>query len=79
MTTYDVVVKLIGPIQPVGDSSKDLGRLKNLVATIELVNKLLYDIYLASKESERPEHSMRVIGQRAKDFLKVVKDVDFNQ
>lgn len=44
MELYDVVKKLIGPIEPVGDSHIDAERLENLKVACDLVDKLVQDI-----------------------------------
>ena len=41
MEVYDVVKKLIGPIEPVGESHTDEKRFENLKALTELVDSLL--------------------------------------
>lgn len=76
MELIDVVRKLLGPIEPVGETNEDERRLKNLEATIEVVERLLCDIGSAAQDADRVEHSMRVIGQRAKQFLTDVSTVD---
>jgi hypothetical protein len=76
MEMIDVVRRLLGPIEPVGESNEDERRLKNLEATIEIVDRLLCDIGSAAQDADRVEHSMRVIGQRAKQFLADVSTVD---
>ena len=69
MEMIDVVRKLLGPIEPVGESHEDERRMQNLEATIGVVDKLMCDINDAAQDADRVEHSMRVIGQRAKQFL----------
>jgi len=69
MEMIDVVRRLLGPIEPVGESREDERRLHNLEATIDVVDRLMCDINSAADEANRTEHSMRVIGQRAKQFL----------
>jgi hypothetical protein len=76
MELIDVVHKLLGPIEPIGESNEDDRRLKNLEATIEVVDRLLCDIGSAAQDADRVEHSMRVIGQRAKQFLADVSTVN---
>lgn len=41
---YEVVKKLIGEIDPVGDARVDKENLKNLEVAIDLVEKLIVDI-----------------------------------
>lgn len=74
MTNYDVLKKLLGPIDPVGDSSVDEKRYKNLEATIDVVNQLLFDINHVAGNADRQEHSMQKAGKKAQSFLKEVNE-----
>ena len=74
MTNYDVIKKLIGPINPVGETNEDNRRFANLEEMTTVVNKLLYDIYQVSKEKDRQEYSIKRSGQYADKFLKEVKE-----
>jgi hypothetical protein len=64
-TTYEIVKKLIGKTEPVGETNEDQKRYSNLEYTIELVGLLIRDIKSAAIYSDRPEASMKVIGQKA--------------
>jgi len=75
MTNYDVIKKLIGPIQPIGESNTDEIRYKNLQETILVVDKLLADIWNVSGDSERVEASIKKAGKTAKQFLQDIKDL----
>lgn len=44
MTVYDIVHKLIGPINPIGETNTDDRRFENLKDMTELVDQLLTDI-----------------------------------
>lgn len=44
MTNYDVVTKLIGKIDPVGETNEDDRRFENLKEMCSLVEKLITDI-----------------------------------
>jgi len=44
MNLYEIVRKLTGPINPVGDAGQDARRLENLKVVCELVNTLVADI-----------------------------------
>lgn len=44
MELYDVVMKLNGPVMPVGDSRRDEDSLKNLAALCDLVDRLHTEI-----------------------------------
>ena len=73
MTNYDVVKKLIGQIDPVGETHTDEKRFRNLTETIDLVDKLLFDLHQVAQNETRHEHSMSKAGKEAADFLKDVK------
>lgn len=69
MELIDIVRKLVGPIQPVGETNADAKRLENIAEVAELVECLLCDIAQAAENADRPEASMRAIGQKAKMYL----------
>lgn len=69
MELIDIVKRLTGPIQPVGETNADAARLENLSAVGELVELLLCELETAAMSADRPEASMRAIGQKAKMFL----------
>lgn len=69
MEIYDVVIKLIGQIDPVGETRADEERYKNLVAMTKLVDRLLSDIDdVAHYNKDRAEFSMKKAGQFANSF-----------
>jgi len=70
MEMHEIVKKLIGSIEPYGDTNIDEEHMKNLNKHIELVDKLLDDLILVAKYKNRPEASMKEIGERAYDMLK---------
>jgi hypothetical protein len=74
VTLYKIVTKLIGPIQPMGDSALDSLRLENIKVMTELVSELLADIEHAAKELNRGEDSMVKISKHAREFLVGVKE-----
>lgn len=43
-TNYEIIKELLGPINPLGCSSRDNERLENLKETAEIVDKLLTDM-----------------------------------
>ena len=69
MTHFDIVKKLIGAVEPYGDSRIDEQRLENLNDMQILVEQLIRDIKSVAKYSDRPERSMHQIGLQAKMFL----------
>jgi hypothetical protein len=69
MTVYDVVKKLVGPIDPIGETNTDNTRFENLKALTMLVDRLVSDIDQVSTEKDRNEYSVQRAGQFAEDFL----------
>lgn len=74
MELFEIVMKLVGPVQPVGSTEEDAARLSNMKALTELTDRLLSEIAHAALSATRPEASMRKIGQHAIDFMRDVKD-----
>jgi len=75
MEIYDVVKKLLGEIEPVGETHVDDKRFENLSATTLLVDKLLFDISQVAVSASRQEYSMSRAGKHAEQFLKDIKEV----
>lgn len=77
MNVYDVVRKLIGEIEPIGENDTDDVRFKNLKAMTDLVDSLLIDIeYIATVFNDNfvysrnsPEYTRSRAGQLAYSFL----------
>jgi hypothetical protein len=69
MKLYDVVTKLVGPIQPVGETQTDEKRLENLKEMADLVDKLIRDIAEVSSRKDSPEYSVSKAGKYADKFL----------
>jgi hypothetical protein len=68
---FEVTKKLIGKIQPIGETNEDNRRFENLKQTIELIELLIVDVELiANNYSDRVEFSARRSGQHAAKFLK---------
>lgn len=74
LTVHDIVQKLIGPVEAIGEHNSDQKRLENLKALSSLAAALLCQISKASKTADRQEASMRAIGQFARAFLIEVKE-----
>jgi hypothetical protein len=74
VTLYQIVTKLIGPIQPMGDSAMDSMRLENIKVMTELVAELLAGIERAAKDYNRGEDSMVKISKHAREFLVGIKE-----
>jgi hypothetical protein len=70
MELYDVVTKLVGPTNPVGETRADDERFENLKALTGLVDQLLVDIdRIACANNGRPEFSMTRAGKFCAEFL----------
>ena len=69
MTIHEVVKKLIGPVEPVGDSSCDDERFENLKAMTELVELLVIDIGWVGRKEISHEYSVKRAGEFACKFL----------
>ena len=76
-TTIDLIRKLVGSIEPVGDSSIDPKRLENLREQCQIVDGLIEDIEFVSRDIISQEHSVHLAGKTAKEFLKNLKDTWF--
>ncbi len=74
MTHYEIISKLIGPIEPVGDHGVDTARLANLDDAIEVVLGLVYSIQHAAAAHVRTQASMKAIGEKARGFLGELHD-----
>jgi hypothetical protein len=71
---YDVVKRLCGFIDPVGDSAIDETRMLNLKDTLGLVDELIDDIIEVSKNADRHEHSMKEMGKLSHLYLVGLRD-----
>lgn len=74
MELHDVVLKLVGPVEAVGETHEDTQRLANLKVLTALVDRLLCEIAAASTDANRVEASMKAIGQHAQNFLREVRE-----
>lgn len=70
MTHTEIVKKLVGSIQPVGETNTDCQRLENLKVMCAIVNDLVIEINRVSYENkDRYEHSMKEMSLYAEQFL----------
>jgi hypothetical protein len=69
MDLYEIVMKLVGPVQAIGDSEVDFQRFNNLKKLTILVDQLLFEIGRAAESKDRAQASMKKIGEHAFDFL----------
>jgi hypothetical protein len=70
MNIYEVVKKLVGPIEPVGDTSIDNERLDNLTTMTALANQLIIDIdRIRYSYENNHQYSMKKASEVAEKFL----------
>lgn len=69
---YDLVYKVIGEINPVGDSAIDAERKENLKEMIELVQRLFLDLRGVSEGLFRQEASVREASKMAYNALQQI-------
>lgn len=74
MNLYDIVIKLTGPIDPLGESNADEKRYENLKEQINLVEKLLCDIRYVANNADRHEASVKRAGDKARNFFISLKE-----
>ncbi len=70
MNYHEIVKKLIGPIEPAGESHTDSKRFENLTNLVTLMSLLMDDLYEVSKHKDRHEYSMKNAGLFAQGALK---------
>ena len=59
MELYEIVMKLVGPVQPVGETRADEQRLANMKKLTELTDLLLGEIDDAVHSADRVEAPMK--------------------
>jgi len=74
MTIYEVVKKLIGSIEPYGDSDIDEKRSNNLDEHTELVFQLVVDLIETANFKDRNEYSIKKLGETAYASLLEIKN-----
>lgn len=70
---HDIVVRLTGRINPIGETNTDNERLRNLDRTLCLLDDLLADVHKVARGIDRGEYSISHAGQAAMNWLKEVK------
>lgn len=74
MDLHEVVSKLIGPIDPIGETNEDNARFKNLEVALDLVEKLLGEIDDVSRYRKDHQWSLMYAGKTASEFLARIRD-----
>lgn len=70
----DIVRRLIGPIDAIGESNADDIRFQNLHEVFILAEALIDDLQYAALTANRPEASMREIGKSALSLLQELRE-----
>lgn len=73
MELIDVVMKLVGPVDPVGETHTDDKRLDNLIVLRDLTRELLYRIESVAEASGGHMASVKVAKDCAASFLTDVR------
>lgn len=69
MDHLEIVKRLIGPINPVGETHTDEKRLENLRSFIQLTGELVGEIADVAIQKNRHEHSIKKAAKIADEFL----------
>jgi hypothetical protein len=75
---YSVVMKLTGPIMPIGDSGEDARRLENLKALCFLVDRLVSDIDDVASARDFHMASVKAAKDYASNFLTKTLGIEDN-
>lgn len=75
MEIYEVVKKLIGSIEPYGDSSIDEKRNSNLDEHIKFTHSLIEGLVEVAKYKNRHEYSIKNLGINAHDGLLEITEI----
>lgn len=69
MELHDIVMKLIGPVIPIGETNTDEVRFENLKQLCKLVDTLVFEIDRVTAYMNQAEFSMKRAGEYADKFL----------
>ena len=68
-TIIKVIDALVGSIEPYGSTDIDNERVENLQVLLEVMDEYIAEIDKVVKYRNRPEHSMREMGEMAYDWF----------
>lgn len=71
---FDITKRLLGSIEPYGDTNIDNERLENLVQTIELTEKLIDEIILVARFKGDHLFSRNKMGTTADIFISEMRE-----
>lgn len=69
MNYYEIVKRLIGKIEPLGCSDRDLEHLRKLEETCDLISQLIADVEFVARYRDSKEYSVSQAGKFAHRFL----------
>ncbi len=75
LTIKEVVEKLIGNINPIGDTTQDTIRFGNLKNTCDLVDELISDIAHVANRKSSEEYSVKKAAEYASKRIKSFSDI----
>ena len=78
MSIEQIIEKLVGNINPVGETNTDEVRFENLITMCGVVQELIGKIEDVAKEKDRYEYSIKKAGNYAHDFLCELKNYSPN-
>lgn len=70
----DTIMRLIGEIEPVGDTNIDTIRLMNIHRLQKLIESLIFEVNYVCAYSDNKEFSMKTIGEDAVAWLRKERD-----
>jgi len=79
MDLHKIVKKLVGKIDPQGESSGDKEKLENLKTMTHLIENLSNDVRYVARSKNSYESSVQVAGKYADNFLKNIEAEVINQ
>ena len=65
----EIVDRIIGEINPIGETNTDDARYENLEAYIDVCEHMIRKIYTVSQNANRQEFSIKRAGKCAKEYL----------
>lgn len=73
---YEIIKKILGEINPVGETNTDNERFENLKNTIFIAKNLIYDIEKVAQEKDYSEYSRSRAGKLAYEFRNNLTEFD---
>jgi hypothetical protein len=70
----EVVNKLVGDVDPIGESNEDAKRFKNLKTLCDTIDRLLIEIQFVTRNETSYEDSVKKSGKYAREFLNYIAE-----